>query len=181
MTQQKTNEYSKTQLAFIDKLKANAFPQIANFFTINTYLNLNDDDEFEHIDTHVAFKIFELGVLVGQLEKFENIILAAKNIWYDNGMVNSEEPEEHHMAKLSPWLNTWYELYPAEMSAIELELSNLSAEELETVCCGEETEQENLASQLVNDFLNLIFDERYDFFDLDNISNPEEIEGQDNA
>lgn len=177
MSQAEQN-YSPAQLAFIEALKEKKFPSLDCYLTINEYLSLDENGEFEHIDTHVAFKVFEAGYFSGTISRFASIVKAAKAIWYDNGMVNREEPEEQHMAKLIPWLNTWYQMYPIQISAIDLELSNLSPEQLETLCCGEETEQEELASALVNDFLNLIFDERYDFYDLDNIANPEISEGQ---
>lgn len=179
MSQAEQN-YSPVQLAFIEALKEKKFPSLDCYLTINNYISLDENGEFEHIDTYVGFKVFEAGYFAGTISRFASIVKAAKAIWYDNGMVNREEPEEQHMAKLIPWLNTWYQMYPTQITAIDLELSTLSADDLETVCCGEETEQEILASALVNNFLNLIFDERYDFYDLDNIADPEAVEGQDN-
>ena len=90
---------------------------------------------------------------------YSNIVKAAKEIWYDNGMINRLEPESEKVELLLNWLQT---LDSKILEPIELELSRLSEEELETVCCGEETEQERLASESVNEFLNRIFDEEYE-------------------
>ncbi|CEI54498.1 hypothetical protein [Acinetobacter bereziniae] len=87
-----------------------------------------------------------------------NIVKAAKEIWYDNGMINRIEPESEKVGLLLNWLQT---LDAGLLEPIELELSKLSEEDLETVCCGEETEQERLASLATNEFLNRIFDEEY--------------------
>lgn len=169
-------DYTETQLAFIEAIKDKKIPLVDNFLTIGNIFDLDQNTgEFEHIDTHVAFLIFQAGFVANSISRFANIIKAAKEIWYDNGMVNRDEPEEQHMAKLIPWLNAWYKKYPVEVASIELELSNLNEEALETVCCGEESEQENLATELTNNFLNLVFDERYDFFDLDKIADPEAV------
>ncbi len=88
-----------------------------------------------------------------------NIIKAAKEIWYDNGMINRLEPEAEKVELLLNWLQT---LNSEMLDQIELEISKLSDEDLETVCCGEETEQERLASKSLNEFLNRIFDEEYE-------------------
>lgn len=90
---------------------------------------------------------------------YSNIVKAAKEIWYDNGMINRLEPESEKVELLLNWLQT---LDSNLLEPIELELSKLSEEDLETVCCGEETEQERLASKSVNEFLNRIFDEEYE-------------------
>jgi len=90
---------------------------------------------------------------------YSNIVKAAKEIWYDNGMINRIEPESEKVELLLNWLQT---LDSNLLETIELELSKLSEEDLETVCCGEETEQERLASKSVNEFLNRIFDEEYE-------------------
>ena len=90
---------------------------------------------------------------------YSNIVKAAKEIWYDNGMINRLEPESEKVELLLNWLQT---LDSKILEPIELELSRLSEEDLETVCCGEETEQERLASESLNEFLNRIFDEEYE-------------------
>lgn len=90
---------------------------------------------------------------------YSNIVKAAKEIWYDNGMINRLEPEAEKIALLLDWLQT---IDSKLLELIELELSKLSDEDLHTVCCGEETEQERLASLSVNQFLNRIFDESYE-------------------
>lgn len=88
-----------------------------------------------------------------------NIVKAAKEIWYDNGMINRIEPEYEKVGLLLNWLQT---LDCGLLEPIELELSKLSEGDLETVCCGEETEQDRIASKQVNEFLNRIFDEEYE-------------------
>lgn len=90
---------------------------------------------------------------------YSNIIKAAKEIWYDNGMINRFEPESEKVELLLNWLQT---LDSKLLEPIEFELSKLSKEDLETVCCGEKTEQERLASESLNEFLNRIFDEEYE-------------------
>lgn len=90
---------------------------------------------------------------------YSNIVKAAKEIWYDNGMINRMELESEKVELLLNWLQT---LDSNLLETIELELSKLSEEDLETVCCGEEIEQERLASKSVNEFLNRIFDEEYE-------------------
>ncbi|WP_335954032.1 hypothetical protein [Acinetobacter higginsii] len=90
---------------------------------------------------------------------YSNIVKAAKEIWYDNGMINRFESESEKVELLLNWLQT---LDSNLLEPIELELSKLSEEDLDTVCCGEETEQERLASKSVNEFLNRISDEEYE-------------------
>ena len=90
---------------------------------------------------------------------YSNIVKAAKEIWYDNGMINRLEPESEKVELLLNWLQT---LDSKILEPIELELSRLSEEDIEIVCCGEETEQERLASESLNEFLNRIFDEEYE-------------------
>lgn len=91
-------------------------------------------------------------------ESFKSIKKAAQEIWYDNGMINRLEPLGEKLELLSKWLLKQDEII---LMKIESELSALSDDDLETVCCGEESEQERLASNLVNEFLNQIFDEEY--------------------
>lgn len=90
---------------------------------------------------------------------YSNIVKAAKEIWYDNGMINRIELESEKVELLLNWLKT---LDSKLLEPIELELSKLSGEDIEIVCCGEETEQERLASESLNEFLNRIFDEEYE-------------------
>lgn len=96
---------------------------------------------------------------------FIHIQKAAKEIWYDNGMINRFEPLGIKLDYLKRWLVKQDFL---ELMKIESEISCLSEEDLFTVCCGEETEQDRLASPSLNRFLNRIFDEEYE---------PEEAEG----
>ena len=90
---------------------------------------------------------------------YSNIVKAVKEIWYDNGMINRIELESEKVELLLNWLKT---LDSKLLEPIELELSKLSGEDIEIVCCGEETEQERLASESLNEFLNRIFDEEYE-------------------
>lgn len=175
MSQAEQN-YSPVQLAFIEALKEKKFPSLDCYLTINNYISLDENGEFEHIDTYVGFKVFEAGYFAGTISRFASIVTAAKAIWYDNGMVNREEPEEQHMAKLIPWLEKWYRMYPAQVTAIEDDLVGKNPELL----VGDELDAENNFETLTLLFMNLIFDERYDFYDLDNIANPELSEDQNN-
>ncbi|WP_048764946.1 hypothetical protein [Acinetobacter sp. 243_ASPC] len=92
-------------------------------------------------------------------DSFEYIQKAAEEIWYDNGMINRSEPLGIKLDYLKRWLVKQNFL---ELMKIESELSYLSEEDLFTVCCGEETEQDRLASPSLNEFLNRIFDEEYE-------------------
>ncbi|UJE34803.1 hypothetical protein vBAbaPP1_12 [Acinetobacter phage vB_AbaM_P1] len=90
--------------------------------------------------------------------KYHHIVEAAKEIWYDNGMINRFEPEDEKVEKLLKWLDR----LPENVEVFERELSKLTKEQLFIVCCGEETEAAELHSQELNDFLNRIFDEEYE-------------------
>lgn len=87
------------------------------------------------------------------------IIKAAQEIWYDNGMVNRLEPESEKLEFLNIWLK---KLDQNHLANIEKILSNLTEEELDTLCCGEETEAEKLAPTEVHEFLDQIFDREYE-------------------
>lgn len=91
--------------------------------------------------------------------QFEKIQKAAEEIWYDNGMVNRHEPLEDKLTKLSAWL---LKQDQTMLKNMEAQLNQLSQEELEIVCCGDEADQEQLASPELNAFLNQIFDEEYE-------------------
>ncbi|EXB85569.1 hypothetical protein J542_0554 [Acinetobacter baumannii 299505] len=93
------------------------------------------------------------------MSKYPSIIKAAKEIWYDNGMINQFEPENEKVELLLNWLQT---LDSELLSSIEMELSKLSEDELFTACCGEETEQQKLISGPLNELLNQIADEHYE-------------------
>ena len=96
---------------------------------------------------------------------FVYIQKAAQEIWYDNGMINRFEPLGIKLDYLKRWLIKQDFL---ELMKIESEISCLSNEDLFTVCCGEESEQDRLASKSLNQFLCRIFDEEYE---------PKEAEG----
>jgi len=77
-------EYTAVQSAFIDAVNNNQIQLLHHYFTINEYFGLNDDGEFEHIDTYAAFKIFEAGYVLSKAEnepladeQFEDEVLAA--------------------------------------------------------------------------------------------------------
>ncbi|MHA3059943.1 hypothetical protein ACX1N5_03945 [Acinetobacter sp. ANC 4636] len=91
-------------------------------------------------------------------KSFMTIKKASELIWFDNGMVNQLEPLDEKLELLDKWLIQQPE---ADLMKIESDLAKLSEEELNSVCCGDETEQENLASKQVNEFLGRIFDEEY--------------------
>lgn len=88
-----------------------------------------------------------------------NIIRAAKEIWYDNGMINRFEPEEEKVTLLVQWLSSLDKVLIVDMEA---ELSKLKDDDLHTLCCGEESEQDRIGSKEVNEFLCRIFDEEYE-------------------
>ncbi|MDA3451979.1 MULTISPECIES: hypothetical protein [Acinetobacter] len=88
-----------------------------------------------------------------------NIIRAAKEIWYDNGMINRFEPEEEKVTLLVQWLSSLDKVLIGDMEA---ELSKLNDDDLHTLCCGEESEQDRIGSKEVNEFLCRIFDEEYE-------------------
>lgn len=91
-------------------------------------------------------------------DSFEYIQKAAQEIWYDNGIINQFEPLGIKLDYLKRWL---IEQDEADLMKIESDLAQLTEDELNTVCCGEESEQYRLASKQVNEFLGRIFDEEY--------------------
>ncbi|MDC4790764.1 hypothetical protein NQ839_00810 [Acinetobacter baumannii] len=88
-----------------------------------------------------------------------NIFRAAKEIWYDNGMVNRLEPEDEKVKLLVQWLSV---LDQALVRDMEKELSKLNDDDLHALCCGFEEDQERLGSVELNDFLGRIFNEEYE-------------------
>ena len=62
-------------------------------------------------------------------------------------------------ALLNQWLMT---LDSNELMLAETELSKLNEDDLHTLCCGEETEQNRIGSPFINEFLDCIFDEEYE-------------------
>lgn len=90
------------------------------------------------------------------LSDYPNIILAAKEIWYDNGMINRAEPEEQKLQLLGEWLTKQDK---GMLSHVELDLAN---KDLQIICCGEESEALPLASEETHNFLGQIFDEEYE-------------------
>ncbi len=94
-----------------------------------------------------------------ELNTLPFIIKAAEEIWFDNGMVNRFEPLEQKLSTLNKWLSLQPTIF---IENIEFELSKLTDDQLHTVCCGEESEAESLASKYLMDFLTTIFNEEYE-------------------
>ena len=92
----------------------------------------------------------------GEPSEYPNIILAAKEIWYDNGMINRLEPEDQKLHLLNEWL---LKQDKEMLSRVELDLTN---KDLQVICCGEESEALPLASEETHSFLAQIFDEEYE-------------------
>ena len=94
----------------------------------------------------------------------DNIVKAAKLIWYDNGMINRLESETVKLTQLKSWL---------EMSnrdivkLVDDELSGLSEETLYDICCG--CSDSSDVSEITNDLLNGIFNEEYSNKNIDGI------------
>ena len=91
--------------------------------------------------------------------KYKNIFREKKKIWLDNGMINRLEPLDDKCKKLSTWLSNNY--HRLDLLHIE-DMLNLDDENLEIVCCGEESEANNLLDcEKTLSFLDLIFEEMY--------------------
>jgi len=91
-------------------------------------------------------------------DKYKFIEKAALLIWYDNGMINCQEPEAEKLELLRKWLMT---LDADKLAYIDTALSRLTAHQLNTVCCGQEHLAEGLVTHDVDVFLGKIFDEEY--------------------
>lgn len=90
--------------------------------------------------------------------KYPHIYRAAKEIWYDNGMINQFEPIEEKIEQLSVWLKS---LDENDLEYYNEKL-NLTDDDLSEVCCGEETLAYSILSdETVHEFLGCIFDEDY--------------------
>jgi len=83
---------------------------------------------------------------------------AALLIWYDNGMINRQEPEAEKLDLLRRWLK---KLDQDKLADIDQKLSWLTDDQLDIVCCGDEFEAEKLTYPHVHEFLGKIFDEEY--------------------
>lgn len=92
------------------------------------------------------------------IKKYPTIFWSALSIWYDNGMINRFEPEIDKVNALSKWMKSLDEEY---LKAIETNLSSISQDDLQTVCCGDEFEGMQLVNALSHELLNKIFDEEY--------------------
>lgn len=92
------------------------------------------------------------------LEAYPTIVTASKEIWYDNGMINRQEPLEEKLALLGTWLSTQD---AGLLLSTERELKSLTVEDLGTVCCGDESEAHGMVSPEVHTLLGQIFDEEY--------------------
>ena len=127
---------------------------------IRDVAELPDRTSPEHWPEALILTSDELGEILSKhlTESFTAIKKASELIWFDNGMVNSLEPLGAKLELLEAWLIQQPEV---DLMKIESDLAQLSEAELNTVCCGEESEQYRLASVQVNDFLGRIFDEEY--------------------
>ena len=128
---------------------------------IRDICELSDRSSPEEYPNHLLVLPDELEMFISQrlAECFPNILEAATEIWCDNGMINRHEPYGVKVELLNQWLMT---LDSNELMLAETELSKLSDDDLHTLCCGEETEQERIGSPFINEFLNRIFDEEYE-------------------
>lgn len=129
-------------------------------FIIRDICELSDRSSPEEYPEHMLVLPEELEMFISQrlAECFPNILKAATEIWSDNGMVNSHELYGVKVESLSQWLMT---LDSNELMMAETELSKLNEDDLHTLCCGEETEQVQIGSPFINEFLDRIFDEEY--------------------
>lgn len=128
---------------------------------IRDICELSDRSSPEEYPDHLLVLPDELEMFISQrlAECFPNILEAATEIWCDNGMINRHEPYGVKVELLNQWMMT---LDSNELMLAETELSKLSEDDLHTLCCGEETEQERIGSPFINEFLNRIFDEEYE-------------------
>lgn len=89
---------------------------------------------------------------------YPNIYRAAKEIWYDNGMINQLEPIEEKIEQLGNWLKT---LDSEDINEYNEKL-NLTNDDLSEVCCGdEESAYSILSDETVHEFIGRIFNEEY--------------------
>lgn len=89
--------------------------------------------------------------------QYPNILKAALIIFYDNGMINREEPEAEVVASLEKDLDISY--INVQLQQMEVELSYFSSQELDALCTGSEEEQERLTfSDDLDTLLNFIFE-----------------------
>ena len=128
---------------------------------IRDICELSDRSSPEEYEDYMLVLPEELETFISQrlAECFPNILNAATEIWYDNDMVNSLEPYGVKVESLNEWLMN---LDSNELMLAETELSKLNEDDLHTLCCGEETEQERIGSLFINKFLGRIFDEEYE-------------------
>lgn len=128
---------------------------------IRDICELSDRSSPEEYPDHLLVLPEELEMFINHrlAECFPSILNAATEIWYDNGMINSLEPYGVKVELLNQWLMS---LDSNELMLAETELSKLSEDDLHTLCCGEESEQEQIGSTFINEFLERIFNEEYE-------------------
>lgn len=86
-----------------------------------------------------------------------NIRRAIKSIAYDNGAVNRTQTIDELLGVVEPLVSNAFT--PEVLASVDAFLADLSEEELETICNGEESEVELLAApEGTDEVLNFIFD-----------------------
>jgi hypothetical protein len=89
---------------------------------------------------------------------YSGIYSAAKEIAYDNGLINRHQTEDAFMSKVYHLVLSKPELLGREYDAF---LRTLSNDDLDTLCCGEETDQQQIEAQGpkgLSDFLTEVFE-----------------------
>lgn len=145
-------KYSCEQCRQAAKLKAQAEQWLLhpNFFK-------PDFSESLRLDPDVVKRKYR-GYWMSAPVNYALIEKAALLIWYDNGMINRQEPEAEKLDMLRRWL---FKLDQDKLAYIDNCLARLTESQLDTVCCGAEHEAEGLISHDVDAFLGKIFDEEY--------------------
>lgn len=80
-----------------------------------------------------------------------SLFKALLEIDYDHGAVNRYEPERKFCDVPEPWLE--------HIGLADAEISKLTPEQLETLCCGDEDEAKALVTPYTHDLLNAYFNE----------------------
>ena len=73
---------------------------------------------------------------------YPGITRACKETAYDNGGINAARSEAQMLREMNKWLEQVSGDY--DLGAIDAWFSGLSDDDLDAVCCGEETEQQRI-------------------------------------